>query len=96
MNKYEIVFIVKTTIDEEKVKSSVDSLKSIITKNKGKEIDFKEMGQRKLAYEIDKEVNGFYYLLVCDAPKEAIAEFERIAKLDENIIRYLIINLDKE
>ena len=58
MNKYEIMFIVKTTVDEAKVKKTVDSLKSVISDNKGKIIEFKEMGQ-KLAYEINKEVNGF-------------------------------------
>ncbi len=96
MNKYEIMFIVKTTVDEAKVKKTVDSLKSVISDNKGKIIYFKEMGQKKLAYEINKEVNGFYYLLVCDASSETIVEFERRAKLDENLIRYLVINLDKE
>lgn len=96
MNKYEIMFIIKTTVDQEDVKNSANSLKSVITDMKGEVIDFKEMGQKQLAYPINKEISGFYYLLVCKANSEAIAEFERKAKIDENLIRHLIINLDKE
>ena len=96
MNKYEIMFIVKTTIDEEEVKKSSENLKSIITDMKGKIIEFKELGQKQLAYPIKKQITGFYYLLICEANSEIINEFERIAKIDENILRHLIINLDKE
>lgn len=96
MNKYEIMFIVKTTIDEAKVKNSSNSLKSIITDMNGEIIEFKEMGQKQLAYPIKKEITGFYYLIVCNSNAEAILEFERKARIDENVLRHLVINLDKE
>ena len=48
MDRYEIMFIVKNTIEEEKVKKIADSLKDLITNDKGNIIDFKEMGKRKL------------------------------------------------
>jgi len=96
MNKYEIMFIVKTTIDEKIAKESADNLKSIITNMKGKIIDAKEMGQKELAYPIKKEVSGFYHLLICEASADAVAEFERISRIDENILRHLIIKLDEE
>ncbi|MDD2238605.1 MAG: 30S ribosomal protein S6 [Bacilli bacterium] len=96
MNKYEIMFIVKTTIDEQEAKKSAANLKSIITDMKGEIIEFKEIGQKKLAYPIKKEVTGFYYLIVCNTNAETILEFERKTRIDENILRHLIINLDKE
>lgn len=96
MNKYEIMFVVKNTIDESTVNKTVDELKSIITSMKSEIIDFKEMGQKQLAYEIKKEVSGFYFLITANATKEAVAEFDRIAKINENVIRHLVINLDKE
>ena len=96
MSKYEIMFIVKTTIDEAAVKQSADSLKSIITDKKGKVIDFKEMGQKEFAYPIQKMISGYYYLMICEASSEAIAEFERKAGIDENVLRHLIIKLDEE
>jgi len=96
MSKYEIMFIVKTTIDEKMTKESADNLKAIITNMKGKVIEFKEMGQKEFAYPIKKEVSGFYYLLICEANAEAINEFERKSRIDENVLRHLIIKLDEE
>ena len=91
MNKYEIMFIVKTTIDEKAVKETANNLKSIITDMNGKVEDFKELGQKELSYPIKKEISGFYYVLICEANKEAIAEFERKGRINENLLRHLVI-----
>lgn len=96
MTKYEVMFIVKTTLDENTVKATAESLKSVITEMNGKVENTKEMGQRTLAYPINKEVNGFYYVLTVEASNEAIAELDRKARLNENIIRHQIIKLDEE
>ncbi len=95
MNKYEIMFILKSN-EEEAIKNEVSKLKSIITDMKGAITDEKEMGNRKLAYSINKEVNGYYYVINCDANSEAIAEFDRKARINENVIRHMIIRLDEE
>lgn len=96
MNKYEIMFIVKTTIDEATVKSTASSLKSIIADMKGKITGEKDMGRRDLAYPINKEISGFYYVFNCEAKPEVTAEFDRKARLNENVLRHLIIKLDEE
>lgn len=96
MTKYEVMFIVKTTLDENTVKATAESLTSVITEMNGKVENTKEMGQRTLAYPINKEVNGFYYVLTVEASNEAIAELDRKARLNENIIRHQIIKLDEE
>ena len=96
MNKYEMMFIVKTTIDEAAVKATVDNLKSIITSMKGEIIEEKDMGQKKLAYPINKEITGFYYVVDFNANNELITELDRKAKIDENVIRHMIINIDEE
>lgn len=96
MNKYEMMFIVKTTIDEAAVKSSVENLKSVITSMKGEITDEKDMGQKKLAYAINKEVTGFYYVVNFNGTSEVVNELDRKAKIDENIIRHMIISLDEE
>ena len=96
MDKYEIMFIVKTTLEESVVKSTVESLTSIITDMKGKVENSKDMGQRELAYPIKKEISGFYYVLTVEASNEAIAELDRKARLNENILRHQIIKLDEE
>lgn len=96
MRNYEIMFIVKTTLDENTVKTTVENLKNVITEMNGKITNSKEMGQRALAYPINKEINGFYYVITVEASNEAIAEFDRKARLNENIIRHQIIKLDEE
>lgn len=96
MLNYEIMFIVKTTIEAEKQKKTIDSMKKIITDAKGKIVETKEMGEKKLAYPIKKELNGYYYVLKVEATPEVVAEFDRRALIDETILRHLIIKLDEE
>lgn len=96
MTNYEIMFIVKTTIESEKQKKTIDAMKKIITDGKGKIVEAKEMGEKKLAYPIKKELNGYYYVLKVEATKEVVSEFDRRASIDETILRHLIIKLDEE
>ena len=95
MNKYEIMFILKSN-EEEAIKSEVSNLKAIITDMKGEIVNEKEMGNRKLAYPINKEVNGYYYVMNVNANNEAIVEFDRKARISENVLRHLVIRLDEE
>ena len=96
MNKYEIMFIVKTTMDEAKVRDTVESAKKLVETLKAKLDSFKEMGERKLAYPIKKEINGYYYVMNIEASVAAIKEIDRRFSLDESILRHLIIKLDEE
>lgn len=96
MNNYEIMFIVKTTDGEAKIKDTIDNMKKVITDGKGKVVETKEMGERKLAYPIKKELNGFYVVLKVEANKDVIGEFDRKAQISEAILRHLIIKLDEE
>lgn len=91
MDRYEIMFIVKNTIEDEAVKKEADALQSLITSDKGKIIEFKEMGKRKLAYPIKKEVTGTYYVMTVEANHDTISEFDRKVLINENILRHLII-----
>lgn len=96
MSKYEIMFIVKATQESSDVAKTADAMKAIITDNKSKVLDVKELGEKKLAYPIKKELNGYYYVLNVEATHEAISEFNRKALLDERVLRHLIIKLDEE
>ena len=59
-----------------------------------KVLEEKEMGQRDLAYEINKHKTGYYFLLVTEAPVEAINEFNRISNISDTVIRTLITNIE--
>ena len=91
MNKYEIMFIVRADIDEKTVKDTEKAFEKILTVMKSKVVNTKDMGQRKLAYPIKDQVRGFYYILNVEASSEAVKEFDRKAKIDNNILRHLII-----
>ncbi|MDD5836510.1 MAG: 30S ribosomal protein S6 [bacterium] len=96
MNKYEMMFIVKATMEEANVKAVADNIKKL-AESLSAEIDsFKEMGEKKLAYPIKKEINGYYFVMTMTASKDAVKEIDRKASIDENIIRHLIIKLDEE
>lgn len=96
MTNYEIMFIVKTTMEGDKVKKTIDNMKKIITDGKGKIVETKEMGEKKLAYPIKKELSGYYYVLKVETTPEVVNEFDRKASIDETILRHLIIRLDEE
>ena len=96
MDKYEIMFIVKTTLEEKAVKETVESLNKVITDMKGKITSSKDMGQRELAYEIKKFKSGYYYIYEVEANDDkAINEFDRLALISNDIVRHLITKIEK-
>lgn len=95
MKNYEIMFIVKTTITEDEVKAVSKKFQEILTNDGAEIIEFVEMGQRDLAYEIKKLKTGYYFVINCNASDNTVKEFDRLALIDSNIIRHLIINKEK-
>ena len=96
MRKYEIMFIVRSDATEEDRKNLVATLEKTFTDNKATITLSKELGQKELAYEISKCKSGYYYLYNIEAKDDkAVNEFKRIAKIEENVIRDLVLNLDK-
>lgn len=99
MRNYEIMFIVKSTMESDQIKASAEAMKKIITDYKSKVVEFKELDEKKLAYPINKEISGYYYVMTIEANVDAINEFDRKATLEEkggSLIRHLIIKLDEE
>lgn len=94
MNKYEVMFIVKPDMEEAQITKIAEDLKKVLTDNKAKLLEEKAMGQRELAYEIKKFKTGYYFLFVVEAESIAVSEFDRIAKINENILRHLIIKVE--
>ena len=96
MKHYEIMFILKPNLEESALKSTVKDLEKALTLGKAKITLSKELGQKELAYEIDKFKSGFYYLYNVEADNsDSVKEFERVARINENVIRHIVINLDK-
>ena len=96
MTKYEIMFIVKTTMEEADIKKTAEDIQKLINIKPSKVIEFKEMGRKKLAYPIKKEVSGYYYVMTVEATHETIKEFDRKVSINEKVLRHLIIKLESE
>ena len=94
MNKYEIMFIVKPDMEEKAIKAEADNMKKVLTDKKAKIIEEKAMGQRELAYEINKMKTGYYFLYVVEADSEAVNEFDRVSGINENLLRHLIVKVE--
>ena len=95
MRKYEVMYIQRSDVEEEKRKANVERFNAIITDRGGEITKLNEMGKRRLAYEIDKNRDGFYVLTNFQANPEAVTELERIMKISDDVIRYLVVREDE-
>ncbi len=95
MRKYETLFIIHPSLDEEAVKTTVEKFKGVIENGGGvvDNVDF--WGKRKLAYEIKKVNEGSYVLINFSADSELPKELDRVFRISDSIIRHLIVNLEK-
>ena len=96
MRHYEVLFIVKPTLTEDEIKTKVDFVKEIITKNGGEIASVIEMGARKLAYKIDKYERGVYFVIYFTAEPNLIAELVRNLRYNEDIIRFLTVKYENK
>ena len=91
MKKYEVMFILRSNLDQDAIKAEIEALKNIFTSNDSKVLEVKEWGLRELAYEIEHNRKGYYVLMNVEATKEAVNEFNRIAGYSEKIIRFIVV-----
>ena len=90
VNKYEALFIINNDLGEENIKALVDKFKSLLeTSAQLENID--EWGKRKLAYPIGDKTEGYYVLANFIAQSDFPRELERIFKITDGIIKYLIV-----
>ncbi len=94
MNKYEIMFIVKSDMEEAEINKTAEAMKKVLTDNGAKFIEEKAEGQKELAYEINKMKTGYYFLYVVEAKSETVDEFDRVSRINENILRHLIVKVE--
>lgn len=94
MRKYEIMYVMRPTLDDEEKKALVERFDDVLTSNGAEIIESKDWGKRRLAYEIDDLREGLYHLVTLNAGNEALDEFKRLANINESIIRHMAIRLD--
>lgn len=94
MNKYEIMYVVRPTMEEEAFKAIVEHYNTVLTTNGAEVVKTDVWGLRELAYEIQKFNKGFYVLLDVNADVEAINELNRLMLISEDVIRHGIFRAE--
>jgi small subunit ribosomal protein S6 len=93
---YETTFIINAGLDDPQIDIIIDKAKELIVKNGGEIMELAKWGRKRFAYPIKKKNNGFYVLFEFTSSGDIVAKLERFFQLDENIIRFLILALDKK
>lgn len=95
MNKYELCVVVSARIEDEERTATVDKCKALVERFGGTITEVDEWGLKKLAYEIQKMKEAFYYFIRFDAPATAPAEIESRVRIMDNVIRFLCVRQDE-
>ena len=93
MNKYETVMILDSTISEEDRNNAIEKIKNYIKKN-GEIRKTEDIGKKKLAYEVKKNKEGYYYIIEFTTNPENIAELERIYRITDEILKFIVVRQD--
>lgn len=92
---YELVFIVRLDTDEATLNGTVDQVRGWVeTNGLGQVTKIDRWGRRKMAYEIQRQREGYYVLMDANIEPKALAEIETNLNLSENVLRYLVIRKD--
>ena len=92
---YESVAIINAALEDEQIEVTISRILEVIKSHGGEIIDVDKWGRKRLAYPIQKAKSGYYLVLRFNAPTDLIAVLERNFRLDETVIRYLTVTLDK-
>ncbi len=94
MNRYEMIYIIDTDLEEAARKELIEKVSALIENNGGEieKVD-ETWGKRRLAYAIDYKTEGWYVLVTFKAPVELPRELERNLQINENVLRYLVVKL---
>ncbi|MCM1498664.1 MAG: 30S ribosomal protein S6 [Clostridium sp.] len=94
MNKYELALVVSAKIEDDARTDAVEKAKELIAKFGGNVTNVEDAGKKRLAYEIQKMKEGFYYFIQFDAESDVPAQIEAQVRIMEPIIRYLCVRQD--
>ena len=97
MRTYEIMYIVRPNIEEDAKKALVERFNGILASEGSEVLEEKDWGKRRLAYEINDLKEGFYNIVrIKTDNNKSTDEFQRLAKINDDIIRYIVIREDQD
>ena len=94
MNNYELALVLNAKIEDDERAATLEKVKDLVTRFGGTIKDVDEWGKKKLAYEIQKMSEGFYYFIHFDAEATTPAEIESRIRIMDNVLRYLCVKQD--
>ena len=96
MKNYELSLVFISNLSEEEKVANLEKVKELIARFGGEVTNVDDWGKRKLAYEINKQKEGFYYFIQFNAETSTPAELESRLRITETVLRYLIVRLDEK
>jgi small subunit ribosomal protein S6 len=91
MKAYEVMYIIRPTVEAEQVKAHINHFNELFVNFNSEVVELKEMGLKDLAYEIDHHKKGYYVWLKVNATPEAVAEFNRVVGITEDVMRFIVV-----
>jgi len=95
MNKYELAVVLNVKLEDEERAAAIEKVKGYITRFGGTVTNVDEWGKKRLAYEIQKMKEAFYYFIQFDAEATAPIEIENRIRIMDNVIRFLCVRQDE-
>ena len=96
MNKYEVMYVIEPTLEDSVRNELISYFSGIVEKNAGMIDRIDEWGKRRLAYAINYKTEGYYVLMYIQGPSELPRELERNFKINDKVLRYLVIRYEGE
>ena len=96
MKTYELMAIIKTTLDTEEVDEIVAKIEDTIKNYKGEVVETDKIGRKKLAYEVQNYRDGFFVVMTMKLPAEKVADFKKQLRLNDNIVRTMFVTIDEK
>ena len=95
MKKYELIFVTDASLETEAIDDTVAKFTDLV-KNNGTIVEAVNWGKRRLAYEVNKKWDGFYTLITFEGPADFIKELERVLRIDERVMKFLVVKVDEK
>jgi len=95
MNKYEILYVIDAQLSEDDIAANITKFEDLVKKNKGNVLNVDKWGKKTLAYPIDFKTEGYYVLMDFESAPEFPVEIERVMKISEPIMRYMVVRKEE-
>lgn len=95
MRRYELMLVLRPDAPEDRISAVLEKTTRHVTETGGQIVKAAPWGRRRLAYQVDRYRDGSYHIIHFDAPPEAIVDLERTLLITEEVLRHLVVRVDR-